>query len=106
MNTFIDFLQTNWQELLFKTWEHLYISLITVLLGILVAVPLGILLTRMKKSASIFIGIANIMQTLPSLAVLAFFIPFFGVGKTPLLLHCFSIRFCLFSEIHIQVLRE
>ncbi|MFD4818522.1 ABC transporter permease [Peribacillus butanolivorans] len=89
METLLDFLQTNWQELLYKVWEHLYISMIAVFLGILVAVPLGILLTRMKKSASIIIGIANIMQTLPSLAVLAFFIPFLGVGKTPAIIALF-----------------
>ncbi|MFJ7682343.1 ABC transporter permease [Peribacillus butanolivorans] len=89
METLLDFLQTNWLELLYKAWEHLYISMIAVSLGILVAVPLGILLTRMKKSASIIIGIANIMQTLPSLAVLAFFIPFLGVGKTPAIIALF-----------------
>ncbi|AXN36942.1 ABC transporter permease [Peribacillus butanolivorans] len=89
METLLDFLQTNWLELLYKAWEHLYISMIAVFLGILIAVPLGILLTRMKKSASIIIGIANIMQTLPSLAVLAFFIPFLGVGKTPAIIALF-----------------
>ncbi|MGW8427707.1 ABC transporter permease [Peribacillus simplex] len=89
METLLDFLQINWQELVFKAWEHLYISLIAVFLGIIVAVPLGIMLTRMKRSASIIIGIANIMQTLPSLAVLAFFIPFLGVGKTPAIIALF-----------------
>ncbi|MFY0802764.1 ABC transporter permease [Peribacillus frigoritolerans] len=89
METMLEFLQTNWQELIFKAWEHLYISMIAVFLGIIVAVPLGIMLTRMKRSASIIIGIANIMQTLPSLAVLAFFIPFLGVGKTPAIIALF-----------------
>lgn len=89
METMLEFLKTNWQELIFKAWEHLYISMIAVFLGIIVAVPLGIMLTRMKRSASIIIGIANIMQTLPSLAVLAFFIPFLGVGKTPAIIALF-----------------
>ncbi|MDP9741013.1 UNVERIFIED_ORG: osmoprotectant transport system permease protein [Bacillus sp. B2I3] len=89
METMLDFLQMNWQELIFKAWEHLYISMIAVFLGIIVAVPLGIMLTRMKRSASIIIGIANIMQTLPSLAVLTFFIPFLGVGKTPAIIALF-----------------
>ncbi|WP_110927989.1 ABC transporter permease [Bacillus massiliglaciei] len=89
MNSFIDFLSSNWLEMLDKTWEHLYISLIAVLLGTLVAVPLGILLTKMKKGAGVIVGIVNIMQTLPSLAVLAFFIPFLGVGKTPAIIALF-----------------
>ncbi len=69
--------------MLYKTWEHLYISLIAVMAGILAAVPLGVLLTRMKRGAGAVIGIVNIIQTLPSLAILAFFIPLLGVGKVP-----------------------
>ncbi len=84
-----EFLQTNWEEILHKAWEHLYISLTAVLFGILVAVPLGILLSRMKKGAPLIIGVANIIQTLPSLAVLAFFIPLLGVGKTPAIVALF-----------------
>ncbi|AZB42461.1 ABC transporter permease [Bacillus sp. FJAT-42376] len=83
MNGIIDFLQTNGTEMLFKTWEHLYISLIAVLFGIIVAVPMGIALTRMKKGAGVIIGFVNIIQTLPSLAILAFFIPLLGIGKVP-----------------------
>lgn len=89
MNTMYEFLQTNWEEILYKAWEHLYISLTAVLFGILVAVPLGILLSRMKKGAPLIIGVANIIQTLPSLAVLAFFIPLLGVGKTPAIVALF-----------------
>ncbi|WP_061570701.1 ABC transporter permease [Bacillus atrophaeus] len=89
MNQFIDFLQTNGGEMLYKTWEHLYISIIAVILGILVAVPLGVVLARMKKGAGTIIGIVNIVQTLPSLAILAFFIPLLGVGKVPAIVALF-----------------
>jgi len=89
MNSMYEFLQTNWEEILYKAWEHLYISLTAVLFGILVAVPLGILLSKMKKGAPLIIGVANIIQTLPSLAVLAFFIPLLGVGKTPAIVALF-----------------
>ncbi|MED4581046.1 ABC transporter permease, partial [Bacillus atrophaeus] len=89
MNQTVQFLQTNGGEMLYKTWEHLYISIIAVILGILVAVPLGIALTRMKKGAGLVIGIVNIIQTLPSLAILAFFIPLLGVGKVPAIVALF-----------------
>ncbi|MBT2572719.1 ABC transporter permease [Bacillus sp. ISL-51] len=89
MNEMMNFLQTNGGELLYKTWEHLYISIIAVILGIIVAVPLGIALTRMKKGAGAVIGVANIVQTLPSLAILAFFIPLLGVGKVPAIVALF-----------------
>ncbi|WP_406620904.1 ABC transporter permease [Bacillus atrophaeus] len=89
MNQFIDFLRMNGGEMLYKTWEHLYISIIAVILGILVAVPLGVVLARMKKGAGTIIGIVNIVQTLPSLAILAFFIPLLGVGKVPAIVALF-----------------
>ncbi|MFN2744318.1 ABC transporter permease [Bacillus sp. z60-18] len=89
MNEIIQFLQKNGGEMLYKTGEHLYISVIAVLLGIIVAVPLGVLLTRMKKGAGVVIGVVNIVQTLPSLAILAFFIPMLGVGKIPAIVALF-----------------
>lgn len=89
MNQMMTFLQTNGGELLYKTGEHLYISLIAVVLGIIVAVPIGVLLTRMKKGAGAVIGAVNIVQTLPSLAILAFFIPLLGVGKVPAIVALF-----------------
>nr|WGE08307.1 ABC transporter permease [Bacillus subtilis] len=75
MHHIVQFLQTNGGELLYKTYEHMTISLIAVILGVLVAVPLGGVLTRMKKGAGTIIGIVNIIQTLPSLTILAFFYP-------------------------------
>ncbi|QNH40617.1 ABC transporter permease [Bacillus sp. PAMC26543] len=89
MNHIIEFLQTNGGELLYKTYEHITISLIAVILGVAAAVPLGIVLTRMKKGAGSIIGIVNIIQTLPSLAILAFFIPLLGVGKVPAIVALF-----------------
>ncbi|MBV7319282.1 MULTISPECIES: ABC transporter permease [Bacillus] len=89
MDHIIEFLQTNGGELLYKTYEHITISLLAVILGVAAAVPLGIVLTRMKKGAGSIIGIVNIIQTLPSLAILAFFIPLLGVGKVPAIVALF-----------------
>lgn len=80
--------QYGWQ-LLQKTWEQLYISFIALALGILVAVPLGIFITKYHKTARIVIAIASMLQTVPSLALLALMIPFFGVGKVPAIIALF-----------------
>ncbi len=80
MNTF---LLENGKDLLVKSGEHLTISALALGLGILFAVPLGIFLTRTPKLANIVIGFASILQTVPSLALLALMIPIFGVGKLP-----------------------
>ncbi|UOQ95334.1 ABC transporter permease [Halobacillus shinanisalinarum] len=83
MDQMLEFLANNGNELLMKTWEHFYISLIAVLLGVIVAIPLGVALTRVPKLAGFIIGTVGVVQTFPSLAILAFFIPILGVGKVP-----------------------
>ncbi len=83
------FLLENGQELIVKIGEHIWISFIALFLGVIVAVPLGIALTRTKKLAHFFIGLASVLQTVPSLALLALMIPFFGIGKLPAILALF-----------------
>lgn len=72
-----------------QTWQHLFISLSAVILGIAVAVPTGILLTRSPKVANFVIGVVSVLQTVPSLAILAFIIPFLGVGTLPAIIALF-----------------
>lgn len=85
----IEFFDEYGMDLLIKTWEHLYISLVAMILGVIVAVPLGIILTRAPKFADKFISFIGILQTIPSLAILAFFIPIVGIGKLPAILALF-----------------
>lgn len=75
--------------MLVQTWQHLFISLSAVILGIAVAVPTGILLTRSPKVANFVIGVVSVLQTVPSLAILAFIIPFLGVGTLPAIIALF-----------------
>lgn len=89
MDSLMNFFNENGLELLNLTWEHIYISLIAVGLGIVVAVPLGILLTRVPRIASIVMGILNVLQTIPSFAILALFIPLLGIGKLPAIVALF-----------------
>ena len=58
-------------------------SLVSIIIAIVIAVPLGIFLTRNKKVADIVIGITAALQTIPSLALLVFLVPFIGTGKPP-----------------------
>ncbi|WP_163526123.1 ABC transporter permease/substrate-binding protein [Halobacillus ihumii] len=83
MNTFIEVFQQRQDVFFGKIWEHLQISIIALVIATLISVPLGLLLTRNQRVAEPIIGVTAIMQTIPSLAVLAFLIPFFGIGKTP-----------------------
>lgn len=70
-------------EILTLTLQHLEITGMSVLMAVAIGVPVGIMITRFKKSAGIVLGIANIFQTLPSLALFGLIIPIMGIGYTP-----------------------
>lgn len=84
-----EFLMEKGGELITRTGEHIFISAVSLGLGILFAVPLGILLTRTRWTASIIIGLTSALQTVPSLALLALMIPIFGVGRFPAIIALF-----------------
>lgn len=79
----MDFIMENRSELLEKTLEHFYISIFALVIGIVIAVPLGILIAKNKRLAGIILTTAGVLQTIPTLALLALMIPLFGIGKTP-----------------------
>lgn len=75
-----------WDErsaLVRRTLEHLGLSALALFAGIVVAVPLGLWLERHRGGAETAIRLLGMIQTIPSLALLAFFIPFLGVGMVP-----------------------
>jgi osmoprotectant transport system permease protein len=65
------------------TLKHIEVSLIAVVLSVLIAVPLGILITRYRKMAHLVVNSANMGQTIPSLAILGMVIPVLGIGLKP-----------------------
>lgn len=79
VNTFIE-RKSDWLEALF---EHLQISMISLIISILIAVPLAIFLSHRKKLNEWVLQITGVFQTIPSLALLGLFIPFMGIGKVP-----------------------
>jgi len=79
---FWHFLQLNWPELLLLIRQHVELVFIAILVAVVIGVPTGILLTRYRALRGPILGIANVMQTIPSLALFGFLIPisFMGVG--------------------------
>lgn len=65
------------------TLRHLELAGAALAVAILVAVPLGIALTRVPGAASLAIGIANVLRTIPSLALLVLMLPLVGTGYLP-----------------------
>lgn len=90
MSTITHFFAENGENLVRLIWEHLYISVISVSLGVLFAVPIGIWLTRINdRVADLVISFVSILQSLPSLALLTLMIPLIGVGQLPAIVALF-----------------
>ncbi|MCT4605666.1 MAG: ABC transporter permease [Marinisporobacter sp.] len=70
-------------DILLAIGQHVQITLTALFFSVLIAVPLGIFLTRHRKLADPVIGVTSIFQTIPSLALLGFMIPFLGIGRFP-----------------------
>ena len=83
------FIMQHGSELIVKTWQQIYISAISLALGIVVAIPLSIVLMKFPKTAKVVIALAGMLQTIPALALLAMMIPFFGVGRLPAIIALF-----------------
>ncbi len=75
-----EFLVRNRAEFLSLTLEHLMLVGASVGLAVLIGVPTGILLTRREKLSGPILGIANVFQTIPSLALFGFLIPIPLIG--------------------------
>jgi osmoprotectant transport system permease protein len=82
---FLAFLWARRGETLALTVRHLQLVLFTLLAAVVVAVPLGLVLERARRGAELVVGGLGVLQTIPSIALLAFMIPIFGVGIWPAL---------------------
>jgi len=87
--SFSDFLQQESGKLLEQTLQHIGLTFISLLIAVLIGLPLGILITRRKKFAGLVLGIAGILQTIPSIALLGFMIPLLGIGAKPAIVALF-----------------
>ncbi|VEF49810.1 glycine betaine/L-proline ABC transporter binding protein [Bacillus freudenreichii] len=83
MSSFMKVFQDRKEELVSALLEHIELSFIALFFAVLIAIPLGIFLTRKKKAAESIIGITAVLQTIPSLALLGLLIPLLGIGKVP-----------------------
>jgi len=72
-----------WPRMWRYTLQHLALVGISMALALLLAVPLGILAAHRPRLGQFVLGLTGILQTVPSLALFVFMIPFFGIGAKP-----------------------
>jgi osmoprotectant transport system permease protein len=75
------FVQQNRLEVLQLTLEHLWLVGLSTLFAVVIGIPLGILLTRRPVLEKPVLGAANVMQTIPSLALFGFLLPAPWIGQ-------------------------
>ena len=86
---FLDYFFINKVEIFAKTTEHIGLAFSSLFISLLIGIPLGIILTRAKSFSSLVIGIINTIQTIPSIALLGFLLPLFGIGPVPAIIALF-----------------
>lgn len=81
LSDYLEIYVTKWDELVEEFLRHLSMTSLAVLLALVIGVPLGIFITRHKKLSAVVIAVANVMQSIPCMALLALGIPVFGIGE-------------------------
>ncbi|MEV0850546.1 ABC transporter permease [Streptomyces sp. NPDC049954] len=77
-----EYLRTRGQELVDATVQHVLITVVSVALGLLVALPLALLARRSRAFAGPILGITTILYTIPSLAMFSLLLPVFGLSAS------------------------
>jgi osmoprotectant transport system permease protein len=75
------FLAQHWREIVLLTFEHLWLTAWAMLFAVGIGVPVGIWLTRRPRWARWILGFANVLQTIPSLAMFGFLLPLPWLGE-------------------------
>lgn len=83
LNSIISTLHSQQGAILKATQQHVEISLLSLLIAMVIAIPLAILLRNHQKIAEFCLQVAGIIQTIPSLAILGLLIPLVGIGTVP-----------------------
>jgi osmoprotectant transport system permease protein len=81
MSDLLNFFADNVSLLLDRTWEHLVISAIGIVIALVLALPAGVILGHLHKGSLLAINISNVLRALPSLALIAISLAFFGLSR-------------------------
>ncbi|HEY8928391.1 MAG TPA: ABC transporter permease/substrate-binding protein [Mucilaginibacter sp.] len=77
------FMQQQSDKLLTQTLQHIGLTFVSLLIAVLIGLPLGIFISRRRQFSGPVLGVAGILQTVPSIALLGFMIPVLGIGPKP-----------------------
>lgn len=81
--TLLEFMRQQSDKLLVQTLQHIGLTFISLFIAVVIGLPLGIYISRVRKLSGPVLGITGILQTIPSIALLGFMIPLLGIGAKP-----------------------
>ena len=76
-----EYVRTRRSELEDSVTQHITLTVVAVLIGLVVAIPLAVLARRLHLR-QVLLGSATVIYTIPSVALFSFFIPFTGISAT------------------------
>lgn len=83
MKEFFDYVVQNRAQIGSLLLDHIQLTCLAVGLAILIGVPLGLLISYVKRLNKLVLGAASVIQAVPSMALLGFAIPLLGIGVLP-----------------------
>lgn len=83
MANFINYMITQKSQILNLLIQHIQLTLVAIALAILIGIPIGILVSKNEKMRTYVVGIINIFQAIPSMALLGLLVPILGIGSKP-----------------------
>ncbi len=75
----------NWDTILAYTGEHVRLTVLAVVIGAAIALPLALLARRSRYLAAPVLGLSTVVYTIPSLALFALLVPFTGLSSNTVL---------------------
>ena len=81
--TLFEFITQNISSIIFRLGEHIQLTGTAISIAILIGVPLGIIISYIKPLNKPTLAMVNLVQAIPSLAMLGFLVPFLGIGARP-----------------------
>ncbi|MDR0512318.1 MAG: ABC transporter permease [Treponema sp.] len=81
--TLFQFISQNFSTIMFRLTEHIQLTGTAIIIAILIGVPMGIIISYVKPLNKPTLAVVNLVQAIPSLAMLGFLIPFLGIGARP-----------------------
>lgn len=79
----LQYFQNNLNQVFNLFIEHIELTAVAVGLAVLIGVPLGILISYFRQASKGVVGTANVVQAIPSMALLGLAIPLLGIGSVP-----------------------